>query len=68
MSKAKDKTHQLHRELVLGAIEREARRPRTIVRICKNILNRNEIVQILNELEQDGLVKRKSTKAWIAVK
>ena len=67
MSKGVDKKHQLYRELILSAIEREPRRPRTIVRICKNVLDRNQVVQILNELEKDGLVKRNSTKAWIAV-
>lgn len=68
MSKVANKKHQLYREMILGAIEREARRPRTIVRICKKVLNQNQIVQILNELEKDGLVKRASSKAWIASK
>ncbi|MHC1591496.1 MAG: hypothetical protein ACXQS8_05380 [Candidatus Helarchaeales archaeon] len=68
MSKAKDKTHELHRELVLSAIQTEAQRPRAIVRICKRLLNQNQVVQILNELEKEGLVKRNSTKTWIAAK
>ncbi|MHA1315604.1 MAG: hypothetical protein ACTSRB_16990 [Candidatus Helarchaeota archaeon] len=68
MSKAIDKKHELYRELILSAIEREPRRPRTIVKICKRILGQNQVIQILNELEKDGLVKRNSTKAWIAVK
>ncbi|MHA1129992.1 MAG: hypothetical protein ACTSQI_06885 [Candidatus Helarchaeota archaeon] len=52
--------------LILAAIETEARRPRAIVRIIKGVLDRNRVIQILNRLEQNGLVERVSTKAWKA--
>ncbi|MFX1294443.1 MAG: hypothetical protein ACFFD2_06260 [Promethearchaeota archaeon] len=52
--------------LILAAIETESHRPRAIVRIIKRILNRNQVVQILNRLEQNGLVERISSKAWKA--
>ena len=52
--------------LVIAAIESEAHRPRAIVRIIKGTLNRNRVVQILNRLEQNGLVERVSAKAWKA--
>ena len=57
----------LYEELVLSAIEKEARRPKTIVRIIKGVLSQNQVVEILNKLEAKNLVKRNSTKAWIKV-
>ena len=52
--------------LILAAIETEAHRPRAIVRIIKQTLDRNQVIQILNRLEQNGLVERISAKAWKA--
>ncbi len=49
--------------LVLAACGSEPHRPRAIVRIVK-ILDQNRVVQILNRLEQNGLLERVSTKAW----
>ncbi len=57
----------LYEDLILSAIEREPRRPRTIVKIIKGFLSQNEIVKILNHLEKKKLVKRNSTKSWIKV-
>ena len=57
----------LYEELILSAIEKEARRPSTIVRIIKGVLTQNQVVQMLNKLEKKNLVKRNSTKAWIKV-
>ncbi|NVM54008.1 MAG: hypothetical protein HWN66_09940 [Candidatus Helarchaeota archaeon] len=54
--------------LVLAAIETESHRPRAIVRIIKRILDRNQVIQILNRLELNNLVERVSTKAWKAKK
>jgi len=53
--------------LVLAAINSEAHRARAIVHIIKRTLDRNQVVQILNRLEKNGLVERTSTKAWKAV-
>ncbi|MHA1784580.1 MAG: hypothetical protein ACTSVY_06635 [Candidatus Helarchaeota archaeon] len=57
----------LYEELVLHAIEKEPRRPKTIVRIIKGVLTQNEVVVILNRLEKKGKVERNSTKAWMKV-
>ena len=54
--------------LVLAAIATEAHRPGAIVQIIKSVLDRNQVVQILNRLEQNNLVERVSTKAWKAKK
>jgi DNA-binding MarR family transcriptional regulator len=53
--------------LVLAAITSEAHRAGAIVHIIKKTIDRNQVVQILNKLEKNGLVERTSTKAWKAV-
>ena len=53
-------------ELVLAAIKTEVHKPRAIVRICKNQVDQNQVVQILNKLKEKGLVKKVSVKGWIA--
>jgi len=57
----------LYEDLILSAIEKEPRRPKTIVKIIKKTLSQNEVVKILNQLEKKNLVKRNSTKSWIKV-
>ena len=57
----------LYEDLILSAIETEARRPKTIVKIIKGTLSQNEVVKILNHLEKKNLVRRNSTKSWIKV-
>jgi len=57
----------LYEELVLSAIKTEPHRPRAIVRICKNKVNQNQVVQILNKLKEKGLVKTISNKSWQAI-
>jgi DNA-binding HxlR family transcriptional regulator len=71
--KAKQKSSEVSEDglsdydrLVLAAITSESHRAGAIVRIVR-ILDRNAVVQILNRLEQNGLVERTSTKAWKAV-
>jgi len=63
----KGSEEELYEELILSAIEREARRPRTIVRIIKGVLTQNDVIKVLNNLEKKNKVKRNSTKAWIKV-
>ncbi len=55
-----------YEKLVLAAIQTESHRPHAIVRIIKRTLDQNQVVQILNRLEQNGLVERVSAKAWKA--
>ncbi|MHA1271081.1 MAG: MarR family transcriptional regulator [Candidatus Helarchaeota archaeon] len=57
----------LYEELILAAIKTEPHRPRAIVRICKNKIDQNQVVQILNKLKEKGLVKTTSNKSWQAV-
>ena len=66
-SEKKGIDESLYEELILSAIEKEARRPKTIVRIIKGVLTQNKVVEILNKLESKNLVQRNSTKAWIKV-
>ena len=66
-SEKKGIDESLYEELILSAIEKEPRRPKTIVRIIKGVLTQNEVVKILNKLEKKNLVQRNSTKAWIKV-
>ncbi|NHI93825.1 MAG: hypothetical protein EAX96_15160 [Candidatus Lokiarchaeota archaeon] len=67
MKSKKGLDETLYEELILHAIEKEPRRPRTIVRIIKGVLSQNQVVQILNQLEKKNKVQRNSTKAWIKV-
>ena len=70
--KGKGKTQEedsetlLYEELILAAIQTEPHRPSAIVKICKNKLNQNQVVQILNKLKAKGKVKETSNKAWQA--
>lgn len=53
-----------YERLILAAIDTESHRPRAIVHIIKRIIDKNQVVQLLNRLEKNGLVERTSTKAW----
>ena len=57
----------LYEELILAAIQTEPHRPKAIVRICKKKLDQNQVIQILNKLKENGLVKAVSNKSWQAV-
>ena len=56
----------LYDELVLAAIKNESHRPRAIVNICKNKIDQNQVIKILKRLQEKGLVKEVSNKAWQA--
>ena len=54
---------------ILSIILRDSHRPAAIVRILKGRhieCDANQVVAALNALEQEGLVERFTSKAWIA--